>query len=65
MAAYRLYLLNSEGHVAHRFDLPDYPDDAAAIAYASKAHNPHGIELWEGKRRLAAFPPLGDFPASS
>jgi hypothetical protein len=54
MPSYRLYFLDAEGHIKRRVEL-DCCDDDEAIEQASKHDIGHGMELWNGPRRVKGF----------
>ena len=56
MSPYRITLLDTDGDVQdeHLFDLEH---DDAAIDHAGRFIHPHAIEVWQGERHVARFPP--------
>lgn len=56
MAPYRITLLDREGSevAEHRLE---FNDDDAAIDHAGGIAHPHAIDLWQGDRHVARFPP--------
>jgi hypothetical protein len=54
MADYRLYLLNSEGHITRATDL-SAETDAEALVRARAMAKDRPIELWEGARCVLAW----------
>ena len=57
--AYRLYVLGRDGHVSRRIDL-ECASDQEAVLLVSEHHHVHGMELWDGARLVATFPPMED-----
>jgi hypothetical protein len=54
MPDYRVYVLDTDGHIA-RSILLVCPDDRAAIASAKQLIDGHDIELWQRDRKIARF----------
>ena len=54
---YRVFFLNHDGSV-HQGDALEAGTDDEAQARAAALVNGHGIDLWEGGRFLASYPPL-------
>lgn len=56
MADYRLYFLDSAGHIVRREDL-DFPTDQDAVEHARQYVNGTGLELWSRDRVVARLEP--------
>jgi hypothetical protein len=56
MADYRLYVLDSSGHITRREDF-QFPDDDQAIAHAIQFVNGKALELWSGTRVVTRIEP--------
>jgi hypothetical protein len=55
MPIYKAYIIESDGRFRNAIDL-DLADDASAIESAKRlVMNGYGVELWEGKRKIATF----------
>ena len=52
MKDYRLYFLNETGGIRKALNIRR-PSDAEAIDHAHIFANKHGLELWEGARKVA------------
>jgi hypothetical protein len=61
---YKLYFLDAAGHIRRSMDLRR-PDDREAIAEANIFANEHGLELWEGARKVAEIGTSGGSARSS
>lgn len=61
MHSYRAYLLDADGHIVDRIDLT-CEDDESAKARAKEFVDRHGVELWDGGRKIATFKPSGKSP---
>jgi hypothetical protein len=55
--AYRAYILNRDGHIKLAHPLACEADEQA-IAAAQQYVDGHAVELWDGSRKIAFFPPL-------
>jgi hypothetical protein len=55
MREYRLYRLDTSGHVRSRHEF-DAVDDAAAVQHARDAHGECDCEIWERARKVAVVP---------
>jgi hypothetical protein len=53
---YRAYILKSDGHFKGVVEL-ECASDELAIEAARHAGGEHGVELWQGARRLALLTP--------
>lgn len=58
MASYYLYFEGPTGRFAARETI-QAPDDAAAIVAAERRRDERKMELWQGPRRVRAFPGRG------
>ena len=56
MADYRLYFLDTSGHVARSIELQHDTDDGALEAVSGYPHA-YGTELWQLARRVHVFKP--------
>ena len=56
MARYRIELIAPDGSI-HRRDAMDCAHDDDAIDRVGKLDYPHEIDVWEGERLVARFPP--------
>ena len=55
MIVYKAHIIDSEGRFRNSIDLP-VADDASAIEFAKRLLKNHdGVELWNGKRKIATF----------
>ena len=61
MPTYRLYCLNDEGRIVHRYDV-DCADDFEAFKEAHEFCGDSAIEVWLGSRRIHAIPKGAKFP---
>ena len=63
MADYRLYFLDSAGHIRKAVEL-ECADEQEALALAEehrrKRGHAHGMELWQLTRLIHRFPPSGE-----
>jgi hypothetical protein len=59
MAYYRLYRLAEPGGKFIGFEEIEAEDDAAALREAEAHRGPKALELWCGKRKVKALPPVG------
>ena len=48
---YRFYFFANDGHIERRIDL-NFESDEDAIAHAKVIGSKHGIEIWEGNRKV-------------
>jgi hypothetical protein len=55
MQEYRVYLLDSEGHITSRIDLA-CEDEEVARQRAKQLVDGHAVELWQGARLIGEFP---------
>ncbi len=56
MTSYRVSLLAADGSV-HREQMIDCASDDEAIDRVGEFDYPHVIDLWQGNRHVARFPP--------
>ncbi len=56
MTTYRVDLLNGEGRVESSV-LLDCAEDDDAIDRVGDLDHPEGMEIWQGARHVASFPP--------
>jgi hypothetical protein len=61
MTEYRAYLLGRDGHI-QGFEPLSCSDDAAAIVAAKRFIGSHGVELWQGHRRVVTLEVAQDHP---
>jgi hypothetical protein len=61
MIHYRLYLLDVAGHITSGRDI-HYANDAEAVAAVRDHKRDHGMELWQGPRRVETFPKVFAVP---
>ena len=54
MIGYRVYLIDSDGHIQQRIDL-QCEDDERAKEQAKKLVDGHDVELWQLNRRVCEF----------
>ena len=54
---YRLYELDEGDHILKAESL-EFPSDAEAVAAAQDRAGPHGVELWQGSRRIGRVEPI-------
>ena len=54
MIGYRVYLIDSDGHIQQRIDLL-CEDDERAKEQAKKLVDGHDVELWQLNRRVCEF----------
>jgi len=59
MPDYRLYMLNSNGHIVDAVNL-SCDDDVQATELAFEAARTRDVELWQGGRRVTQFLRGGD-----
>jgi hypothetical protein len=57
MAAYRFYVLGSDGHIAQPPKVVQCPDDGAAIQQARQYLDGKAIEVWEDARLIIKLKP--------
>jgi len=55
---YRLYMLDHRGKITRSIDIRA-TTDSDAVRRALEAENDHGMELWQGGRRVGVFSPDG------
>src|SRR6478736_8631205 len=58
---YRAYLLGRDGRI-QGFEPLSCADDAAAIVAARRLIAPHGVEVWQGARRVVTLKWADDYP---
>ena len=56
MRSYAAYILDRDGHITNRIDLPCL-DEASAKESAKALADGHQIELWDGDRLIGQFEP--------
>lgn len=57
MPRYLVRLLGPDGAPIHEEHL-DFPSDDHAIDQVGHTDHPHGMEIWDGQRQVAAFPAI-------
>ncbi len=57
MERYRVYVMDSEGHINDPPEVIDCPDDEAAVARARQMLDGRVIEVWHGARRIVSLGP--------
>lgn len=57
MAGYRVYRVDESGHIQGMPDIIECDDDDAALVEAQRFVDGCGVELWDGARKVASFPP--------
>lgn len=56
MATYTINLLDGHGVHQEACSMP-FDDDDAAIDHVGGIAHPHAIDVWQGQRHVAHFPP--------
>jgi hypothetical protein len=56
MPHYRIYCVDTDGHIWTPPEIVVCPDDQVAIQQAEQAVKGHAVELWEGGRCVACIP---------
>jgi hypothetical protein len=56
MALDRINLLNEDGFPSKEYSV-EFENDDDAVDHAGSTGHPHQIEIWEGGRLVASFPP--------
>jgi hypothetical protein len=59
MRDYRLYRINSAGHISGPAQIVTAQDDAAAVSRAEQALNGADIEVWQADRFIVRVTPSG------
>jgi hypothetical protein len=54
MTEYRAYLIGRDGHI-QGYEPLSCADDAAAVAAAKPLIGSHGVEIWQGARRVVTL----------
>jgi hypothetical protein len=56
---YRLYFLGRDGNIT-RGEAFRAPTENVALMRAAETKSPHGVELWQGDRKIRTFPAFVD-----
>jgi len=58
--AYRVFLIDRNGHISRPAEHIDCSDDQEAIEKAQRLVDGHDVELWDGVRLVKRFPRQAD-----
>jgi hypothetical protein len=61
VAAYRIVFHDEDGAPMAESSV-DQPDDASALAHATKHSHPHALQVWRGDAFVASVPPRPERP---
>jgi hypothetical protein len=56
MPYHRLYILDAQGHIL-RVEERDVASDDEALLQARALNHAHGVEIWQGKRKVGIVRP--------
>jgi hypothetical protein len=62
MPDYRLYRINSAGHISGPAQIVTVEDDATAVSRAEQSMNGADIEVWQADRFIVRVTPTGKVP---
>jgi hypothetical protein len=59
MTAYRIYVVNPEGHVSDPPQIVECADDQEAVRQARQYLDTKPLEVWDGAKRVGILKPKG------